>query len=111
MRCCASASASLPRATATATAAGAQLSVDYMQDADLAGPLVFCLGLGLVLLLKGKASFGAIYGCGAIGCGGMYIVLNLMYAPCPAPCPDASYRQLCPLAVSRLLRMPPRAHS
>ncbi|KAG8463212.1 hypothetical protein KFE25_011209 [Diacronema lutheri] len=51
---------------------------EFLQDSDLAGPLGFCLVLGTVLLLKGKVSFGSIYGCGAVGCGGMYAVLNLL---------------------------------
>jgi hypothetical protein len=49
-----------------------------MDDSDLAGPLVFCLILGMVLLLRGKMHFGAIYGVGTVGCGGMYLLLNLM---------------------------------
>lgn len=31
----------------------------FLADADLAGPLVFCLVLGFVLLLKGKARAAA----------------------------------------------------
>jgi hypothetical protein len=33
-----------------------------MEDTDLAGPLCFCLLLGLALLLTGKVHFGYIYG-------------------------------------------------
>ena len=47
-------------------------------DADLAGPLVFCLLLGTCLLLTGKVHFGYIYGFGLIGCLIMYVILNLM---------------------------------
>mmetsp|Transcript_16761 Transcript_16761/g.48581 ORF Transcript_16761/g.48581 Transcript_16761/m.48581 type:complete len:310 (-) Transcript_16761:636-1565(-) len=54
------------------------VSPEFSQDTDLAGPLVFCLVLGTLLLFKGKVSFGYIYGCGTIGCAGMYAVLNLM---------------------------------
>uniref|UniRef100_A0A0N4UP69 Protein YIPF n=1 Tax=Dracunculus medinensis TaxID=318479 RepID=A0A0N4UP69_DRAME len=47
-------------------------------DQDLAGPLAFCLLFGLALLLHGKVHFGYIYGIGALGCIGMYALLNLM---------------------------------
>lgn len=47
-------------------------------DADLAGPLVFCLLLGTCLLLTGKVHFGYIYGFGLVGCLLMYVILNLM---------------------------------
>jgi len=56
----------------------AGVNPEDLVDADLAGPVVFALVLGTLLLLKGKVSFGYIYGCGAVGCGGMYTVLNLM---------------------------------
>lgn len=49
-----------------------------MDDTDLAGPLVFCLAFGALLLLQGKVHFGYIYGFGALGCASMYGVLNLM---------------------------------
>jgi hypothetical protein len=47
-------------------------------DADLAGPLVFCLLLGTCLLMTGKVHFGYIYGFGVVGCLLMYVILNLM---------------------------------
>jgi hypothetical protein len=49
-----------------------------MDDTDLAGPLVFCLAFGALLLLQGKVHFGYIYGFGVLGCASMYAVLNLM---------------------------------
>ncbi|GAB6033270.1 Protein yipf5 [Chamberlinius hualienensis] len=49
-----------------------------MQDTDLAGPLVFCLAFGGLLLLSGKVHFGYIYGIGLMGCVAMYALLNLM---------------------------------
>ncbi|CAG9533386.1 unnamed protein product [Cercopithifilaria johnstoni] len=49
-------------------------------DQDLAGPLVFCLLFGVALLLHGKIHFGYIYGIGALGCVGIYALLNLMAA-------------------------------
>ena len=49
-----------------------------MDDTDLAGPLLFCLAFGGLLLLQGKVHFGYIYGFGVLGCACMYAVLNLM---------------------------------
>lgn len=50
-----------------------------LQDADLAGPGLFCLLLGACLLLSGgKVPFGYIYGLAMISCIVMYILLNLM---------------------------------
>ncbi|KAI1295577.1 Protein YIPF7 [Halotydeus destructor] len=54
---------------------------NILHDADLAGPLVFCLAFGVFLLLTGKVSFGFIYGIGIIGCLSMYFLLNLMSPP------------------------------
>lgn len=50
----------------------------HEDDADLAGPLVFCMLLGTCLLLTGKVHFGYIYGFGLVGCLVMYVILNLM---------------------------------
>jgi len=52
-----------------------------MQDTDLAGPLVFCLAFGGLLMLSGKVHFNYIYGIGVLGCFGMYLLLNLMSMP------------------------------
>ncbi|XP_060941458.1 protein YIPF5 [Limanda limanda] len=49
-----------------------------MNETDLAGPMVFCLAFGATLLLAGKIQFGYVYGISAIGCLGMYCLLNLM---------------------------------
>lgn len=48
------------------------------QDADLAGPLAFALGLGGELLLAGKMQFGYVYGFGLSGCLAMTLLLNLL---------------------------------
>lgn len=56
------------------------ISEHILDDADLAGPLVFCLLLGACLLLSGKVSFGYIYGFSVCGCIGLTIILNLMHA-------------------------------
>ncbi|XP_026482673.1 protein YIPF5-like, partial [Ctenocephalides felis] len=51
---------------------------EFVNDTDMAGPLVFCLAFGAFLLLSGKVHFSYIYGIGGIGCLGMYSLLNLM---------------------------------
>lgn len=51
---------------------------EVMLDADLAGPLLFCLVFGATLLLQGKVQFGFIYGIGVLGCVGIYSLLNMM---------------------------------
>jgi len=47
-------------------------------DADLAGPLCFCLAFGGFLMFSGKLHFNYIYGIGLMGCLAMYGLLNLM---------------------------------
>jgi len=49
-----------------------------MDDADLAGPLVFCFVFAMVLLLSGKPQFSYIYGVALLGSGFTYALLNLM---------------------------------
>jgi len=49
-----------------------------MDDADLAGPLLFCFCFGMFLLLSGKTQFGYIYGVGLLGSTAIYTLLNLM---------------------------------
>jgi len=63
------------------TEAAQTAPVDDASDpmsSDLAGPLVFCLVLGVLLLFTGKVHFGYIYGFGLTGCVLMYIILNLL---------------------------------
>jgi hypothetical protein len=51
---------------------------ELLDDADMAGPMVFCLVLGSEMLLTGKVNFGYIYGfsiCSALCC---YGVLDLL---------------------------------
>jgi hypothetical protein len=55
-----------------------KLPASLLEDADLAGPLVFCVLLGFGMLLSRKLHFGYIYGIGVMGSVGMYTVLNLM---------------------------------
>ncbi|KAG0742619.1 hypothetical protein G6F57_004217 [Rhizopus arrhizus] len=49
-----------------------------MDDADLAGPLLFIFLFGTFLLLSRKAHFGYIYGVGVFGVASIYLILNLM---------------------------------
>lgn len=56
-----------------------ELDSNILDDADLAGPLCFCLLLGSCLLLSGKVHFGYIYGFSVFGCAGLYMVLNLLH--------------------------------
>lgn len=51
---------------------------DIVQDADLAGPIAFCLILGAEMVLTGKLQFGYIYGFGVFGCLSMTLIVNLM---------------------------------
>uniref|UniRef100_A0A8C4RSX3 Yip1 domain family member 7 n=1 Tax=Erpetoichthys calabaricus TaxID=27687 RepID=A0A8C4RSX3_ERPCA len=55
-----------------------QTDGSIMNETDLTGPVVFCLALGTTLLLAGKVHFGYVYGISALGCLGMYMLLNLM---------------------------------
>ena len=49
-----------------------------INDDDFAGPLLFCLVLGTLLMFQGKVHFGTIYGVFVIGWLGIWAVLNLM---------------------------------
>ena len=49
-----------------------------VEDADLAGPLVFVFALGGMLMLHGKLHFGYVYGFGMSSCVATYALLNLM---------------------------------
>ncbi|KAL2916497.1 hypothetical protein HK105_203930 [Polyrhizophydium stewartii] len=51
---------------------------DIMDDADLAGPVIFCFLFGGFLLLSSKVYFGYIYGVATLGWLSMYAILNLM---------------------------------
>jgi protein YIPF5/7 len=53
---------------------------NILDDADLAGPLFFCLLLGTCLLLSGKVHFGYIYGFSVFGCMSMNVIINLLHA-------------------------------
>lgn len=53
-------------------------SVNILNDADLAGPIIFVLLYGINLLLAGKIHFGYIYGCGLFGTLSLYSLFKLM---------------------------------
>lgn len=53
---------------------------NILDDPDLAGPLVFMLTFGFLLLLTGKIQFGYVYGLGTLGCLIIYFVVYLVSA-------------------------------
>ena len=54
-------------------------SIDnIIDDADLAGPLIFCVALGVLLVLRGKLHFDYIYHFFLFGSFLMYLVLKLL---------------------------------
>ncbi|WVQ72050.1 hypothetical protein IAR50_001594 [Cryptococcus sp. DSM 104548] len=55
-----------------------KVSGNIMDDADLAGPFVFCFAFAFFLLLSGKPQFSYIYGVGLLGTTAIYLLLNLM---------------------------------
>lgn len=55
-----------------------KIEEDVLVDADLSGPLVICLALGVSLLLAGKLQFGYIYGLAAGGSFGICMLINVM---------------------------------
>ncbi|TDL24304.1 Yip1-domain-containing protein [Rickenella mellea] len=55
-----------------------QVDEHIMDDADLAGPLIFCFCFASFLLFSGKPQFGYIYGVALLGSASIYTLLNLM---------------------------------
>ena len=55
-----------------------KLDQEVINDSDFAGPIIFCLVLATLLLLKGKVYFGYIYGVFVVGLLGLWSLLNLM---------------------------------
>ncbi|WVR09435.1 hypothetical protein IAU60_006502 [Kwoniella sp. DSM 27419] len=55
-----------------------KVDAHIMDDADLAGPFVFCFAFAFFLLLSGKPQFSYIYGVGLLGTTAIYLLLNLM---------------------------------
>jgi protein YIPF5/7 len=54
------------------------MSVEAAKDTDLAGPILFALSLALLLSLRGKIQFSAIYGLFVLGVVFFKILLSLM---------------------------------
>ncbi|CAM9586323.1 unnamed protein product [Chrysoparadoxa australica] len=54
------------------------IDITYLDETDLAGPLVFALIFGFCLLFTGKVHFGYIYGFGGFGCVSITLLLNLL---------------------------------
>ncbi|TPP52090.1 putative integral membrane protein [Leishmania donovani] len=54
------------------------ISVDAAKDTDLAGPVLFALSLAVLLSLRGKIQFSAIYGLFMLGVGFFKMLLSLM---------------------------------
>ena len=52
-----------------------------MDDADLAGPLLFCALFGTFLLLSGKLWFGYVCGLAALGAFSLNFVFSMMSPP------------------------------
>ncbi|ABN64377.1 predicted protein [Scheffersomyces stipitis CBS 6054] len=51
---------------------------EIMNDSDLAGPILFVLLFGTLLLLSGKVQFGYIYGVGVCGTVGLHYLFKFM---------------------------------
>jgi hypothetical protein len=51
---------------------------NIMDDADMAGPLLFILMFGIFLRITGKSHFGYIYGVGVLGMVSIFLILNMM---------------------------------
>ena len=47
-----------------------------VNEVDLTGPFVFCMALGAAMLMVGKVQFGYIYGIGAVGVFGMWMLVR-----------------------------------
>lgn len=54
------------------------IASDIMADSDLAGPILFVLLFGTLLLLAGKVQFGYIYGVGLFGTVSLHYLFKLM---------------------------------
>ncbi|KAH9983292.1 hypothetical protein BJV77DRAFT_907412, partial [Russula vinacea] len=55
-----------------------RINEHIMDDADLAGPLIFCFFFATFLLFSGKPQFEFIYGLVLLGSISLYCLLNLV---------------------------------
>ncbi|KAH0601459.1 hypothetical protein MHUMG1_00335 [Metarhizium humberi] len=63
-----------------------------MDDSDLAGPILFFLLFGTILLLSGKVHFGYIYGLALLGSTSLHMILSLM-SPTEPPSSESYHPQ------------------
>lgn len=63
-----------------------------MDDSDLAGPILFFLMFGTILLFSGKVHFGYIYGLALLGSISLHMILSLM-SPTDAPGSESYHPQ------------------
>jgi len=75
-----------------------------LEETDLVGPLLFLFLFGVCLLMHGKVHFGYVYGFGAVGCLGMWTLMNLM-----SPQGIALYKTVSALGYSLLPMIAPAA--
>ncbi|KXT02429.1 hypothetical protein AC578_7861 [Pseudocercospora eumusae] len=59
----------------------ARIDQHIMDDADLAGPFLFCALFGTFLLLSGKLWFGYVCGLAALGAIALHFVFSMMSPP------------------------------
>ncbi|KAM3421694.1 Protein YIP [Cercospora zeina] len=59
----------------------ARIDQHIMDDADLAGPFLFCALFGTFLLLSGKLWFGYVCGLAALGAFSLHFVFSMMSPP------------------------------
>ena len=55
-----------------------KIDQSILEDTDMAGPLVFCLIQGFLLIFHGKFFFGYVFGFAVLGSISMYLIINLM---------------------------------
>lgn len=55
-----------------------EVNPDIMTDLDLAGPILFVLLFGTLLLLSGKVQFGYVYGVGVFGVVSLHSLFKMM---------------------------------
>ncbi|SCU82647.1 LAME_0C02234g1_1 [Lachancea meyersii CBS 8951] len=69
------------------------LPFEVIADCDLAGPLIFCLLFGTLLLVAGKVHFGYIYGVALFGTVSLHTLLKLMGNNNSTNSADGAHRQ------------------
>jgi len=80
----------------------ARIDQNIMDDADLAGPVLYFLLFGFFLLFSGKVHFGYIYGLAALGSSGLWVMFSLMTPSTPADVAAAQHDHQAPNLFSTL---------